>query len=119
MRAYHCTDKTRRSSAIILDVYGQFNTAVDEFKQAYGFHRVHSGSAEEYILSLTESRLSLYRDKQRLDLKSNPMTDDLATIFGEWIAKQPGFRAISEQELTALEGAMPAGITLEEFEFPF
>jgi len=55
--------------------------------------------------------MSLFKDKTRLDLKCNPITDDLSLVFSEWINEQPGFRAVAEQELLT-------GIPIEEFEFP-
>jgi hypothetical protein len=112
MKAYHCTSKGQKYSAFILDAHGQFQTTVEEFKRAYGFNHIPRGDLNAYLKGLTYSRMSLSKDKTRLDLKCNPMTDDLAQVFSEWITRQPGFRAVSEEELVT-------GIPIEEFEFPY
>ncbi len=96
----------------ILDAHGQFQTTVEEFKRAYGFNHIPRGDLNAYLEGLTDSRMSLFKDKTRLDLKCNPMIDDLALVFSEWIAKKPGFRAVSEEELVTR-------IPIEEFEFPY
>lgn len=114
MKVYHCIGK--RYSSFILDAYGQFHTTLKQFQQAYGLEGLHSPNGTkdtlEYLDRLTDSRLSIFKDKTRLQLRCNPMTDDLALVFSEWISKQPGFRAVSGPEL--LEG-----VTIEEYEFPF
>lgn len=112
MKAYHCTGKSQKYSTFILDAYGQFQTTVEEFKRAYGFNHIDRGDLNVYLQGLTHSRLSLFKDKARLQLKCNPMTDDLSLVFSEWISHQPGFRAVSEGELLT-------GIPIEEFEFPY
>ncbi len=112
MKAYHCTSKGQKYSTFILDVYGQFPTTVEVFKRAYGFNHIPQNDLNAYLEGLTDSRFSIFKDKARLQLKCNPMTDDLAIVFSEWISHQPGFRAISEQELLT-------GIPIEEYEFPF
>jgi hypothetical protein len=112
MKAYHCTSKSQRYSTFILDTNGEFQTTVEEFKRSYGFNHVSRDDLNAYLQDLTQSRMSLFKDKTRLNLKCNPMTDDLAMVFSEWIDKQPGFRAVAEEELVT-------GIPIEEFEFPF
>ncbi len=111
MKAYRCISKGQKYSSFILDAYGQFQTTVKEFKRAHGFNHIPRGELKAYLQGLTESRMSLSKAKTRLVLKCNPMTDDLALVFSEWIDKQPGFRAVSEEELVT-------GISAEEFEFP-
>jgi len=112
MKAYHCTSKGQKYSSFILDDYGQFQTRVEEFKRAYGFNHIPHGDLNAYLEGLTYSRMSLFKDKTRLALKCNPMTDELVLVFSEWIDKKPGFRAVPKEELVA-------GIPVEEFEFPY
>ncbi len=117
MKAYYCKGRAGHSSTIILDTYGSFENTVEEFKRLYGLNRLKSVNSNEYMRELTNSRLRLFRDKTRLHLKSNPMTDDLAIVLTEWIARQPGFRALTEEESKALRArnALP----VEEFEFRY
>ncbi|MDP4198128.1 MAG: hypothetical protein Q8922_01710 [Bacteroidota bacterium] len=110
MKAYQLSRNGRKYPLFILDTGGLFLTTLEEFKRSYGLHRLDSREAKDYLNILTDSRMSLSKDRTRLDLKCNPMTDDLALIFSEWLTKKPGFRAVPD---------IAKGIPIEEFEFPF
>jgi uncharacterized protein (UPF0305 family) len=110
MKVYHC--KSKKYSTFILDACGQFQTTVEEFKRTYGLHRIRNENALESMNDLIDSRMSLFKDKTRLDLKCNPMIDDLAVVFSEWISKQPGFQAVSGPEVMDW-------VPVEEYELPF
>jgi hypothetical protein len=112
MKAYQFTARGRTYPTFIVDANGQFQSSLEEFKRSYGLNRLNRADREAYIRDLTNSRLSLSKDKTRLHLRCNPMTDDLALIFSEWLAQRPGFRAVKE---TDLAGSIP----VERFEFPF
>ena len=112
IKAYKCISKSRRYPTFIVDTGGLFHAKYEEFRKAYGFNRIDTRDLNDYMRGLTNSRMSLFKDKTRLKLTCNPMTDDLAVVFIEWIAKQPGFSAVAEDELSL-------GILIEEFEFPY
>jgi hypothetical protein len=112
MKAYKCISKGHKHPTFIVDAGGQFHTTYEEFRKAYGFNRLDTRNQIDYMRGLTNSRMSLFKDKTRLNLMCNPMTDDLAVVFSEWIAKRPGFIAVSEDELNS-------SILIEEFEFPY
>ena len=112
MKAYQFTTRGRTYPAFIVDANGQFKTSLEEFKRSYGLNRLNRNDRESYFREITNSRLSLFKDKTRLHLRCNPMTDDMALIFSEWLAQRPGFRVVNEKELV---GDVP----VERFEFPF
>src|SRR5438132_6954544 len=84
MKAYQLTNRGRTYPTFIVDSNGQFQTSLEEFKRAYGFNRLDRRDRDAYMRDLTNSRLSLFKDKARLHLRCNPMTDDLALVFSEW-----------------------------------
>ena len=112
MKAYQLTNRGRTYPTFIVDSNGQFQTSLEEFKRAYGFNRLDRRNRDEYMRAMTNSRLSLFKDKARLNLRCNPMTDDLALVFSEWLAKKPGFSTVNEKDLSG-------GIPVEQYEFPF
>ena len=112
MKAYQLTVRGRTYPLYIVDNDDHFRATLEAFKRTYGFNRIDRRTREAYLRDITNSRLSLFKDKARLHLRSNPMTDDLALVFSEWVAKQPGFSAVNEKEFS---GKIP----VEKFEFPF
>jgi hypothetical protein len=103
MKIYRFTKKGREYPTFIVDTQDIFQIKLEEFKQAYGLNGLDPNDKNKYIDGLIDSRMSLYKDKARLNLSCNPMTDDIAVIFSEWIATQPGFKTLS----------------VEGFEFPY
>ena len=112
MKAYKVCPKGKRATPQwILDQSNSLANALDEFKKTYGFSSAAPSESFRYYTMLANARLSIYRDKRRLNLSCNPLIDEFATVFAEWLTKKPGFKKVDEKEAVALGP--------EEFTFPY
>jgi len=112
MKVYKVCPKGKRATPQwIIDNSNSFTIALDEFKKTYGIGSVPQQDTFRYFTMLANARLSMYRDKKRLNLNCNPLIDEFSTLFAEWITKKPGFKKVEESEAKALQQ--------EEFLFPY
>jgi hypothetical protein len=112
MKAYKVCPKGKRSTPQwIIDQSNSLAMALDEFKKTYGIGSAQPNETFRYYTMLANARLSMYRDKRRLNLSCNPLIDELSTVFAEWVTKKPGFKRVEEKEALALPS--------EEFTFPY
>src|SRR6476659_1280341 len=99
MKAYRVISRGQHIPTCVVDTQGLFHTTLEEFKKTYGLNRLDQKDQDRYMRGLTNSRLSLSKDKIRLNLSCNPMTDDMAVVFSDWISHKPGFSTVKENEL--------------------
>jgi hypothetical protein len=112
MKAYKVCPKGKRATPQwIVDSSNALTHALDEFKKTYGIGSAQPNETFRYYTMLANARLSMYRDKRRLNLACNPLIDELSTVFAEWVTKKPGFKKLDEKE------AIP--LSPEEFIFPY
>lgn len=112
MKAYKVCPRGKRSAPQwIIDQSNSLSIALDEFKKTYGIGSAQPSETFRYYTMLANARLGLYRDKRRLNLSCNPLIDELATVFAEWVTKKPGFKRVEEKEAQTLPN--------EDFVFPY
>jgi hypothetical protein len=112
MKAYKVCPKGKRATPQwIIDQSNSMTIALDEFKKTYGIGSAQPTETFRYYTMLANARLSIYRDKRRLNLNCNPLIDEFSTVFAEWLTKKPGFKKVEEKEAVAIEH--------EEFMFPY
>ena len=112
MKAYKICPKGKRSGPVwIGDTTQTLPKAFEEFKRTYGIGNLTANEPFRYYTMLANVRLSLYRDKRRLNLNCNPLVDDLSYVFVEWISTKPGFKRMDPSELKDAD--------VEDFLFPY
>lgn len=112
MKAYKVCPKGKRSSPQwIVDSMNALTIALEEFKKTYGIGAAQPNETFRYYTMLANARLSMYRDRRRLNLNCNPLIDEFSTVFAEWVTKKPGFKKVDEREGESLHA--------EEFQFPY
>lgn len=68
---------------------------------------------ERPFLRMTELRLALWKNRRELELKSDPLLDDLYRLFAEWCAAMYNVFVLEEETFEILERT----VTVHDFIF--
>ena len=115
MTAYKFCARYRDSIWWVLDGSEQIEQAFTEFKKRYGLQTNIEPGTHRYFAMLANVRMALFKDRNNLQLDTNPLLDDLCIVFADWLSKRPGFERL---ESNAVSDRIRKGMRVGDFTFP-
>lgn len=115
MTAYKFCARYRDVIWWVLDRSEQIDQAFNEFKRRYGLQTNIEPGTHRYFAMLANVRMALFKDRNKLQLTTNPLLDDLCIVFADWLTKRPGFERI---EGKAVSDKVRTGLRVGDFSFP-
>ncbi len=115
LTAYKFCARYRDAIWWVLDRSGQIESAFTEFKRRYGLQTNLEPGTHHYFAMLANVRMAIFKDRQKLNLDTNPLLDDLCIVFADWLTHRPGFERLQGKDVS---DQVRKGMHVGEFTFP-
>lgn len=114
--AYKFCARHRDAIWWVLDRSEQIDPEFQEFKKRYGLQTNIEPGTHRYFAMLANVRMALFRDRHQIQLKTNPLLDDLCIVFADWLTHRAGFEKLEAPQVSdkIRNGALRVG----DFSFP-